>query len=133
MNLSSSQSELRRRCRAWIETAAAREAFDCLVKAAANLDGCDGYFNQKKRAFVFKHKATGERPHSFIVNRKWLRFYFREPTRSSRLQHESGLLKVFGQRLQAPTDSHLDEWAVNVEAGSEARFLVEKVLRAEFS
>lgn len=127
------QAALRRRNRARISSPAAKQAFDCLVDAAGRLDRCDGYFNQKKPAFVFRDKSTGKRPHSIIVNQGSLRFYFREPTRSSRMRQETKLRTVFGQRLEVPTNSHLDEWAVNVESESEARFLVEEVLKPALS
>ena len=97
------------------------------------MNGCDGYFTQEKRSFVFKGKNTEEPSYSFIVNKKWLLFYFREPTRSSRQRREQQLQEMFGERLIMRTKSKLNEWTVKVISESEARFLMDDVLRPEFS
>ena len=126
-----SQRVLRRKNRAWIDPEPVKAAFDRLVDAAAAMSDCDGYFTRKKRSFVFKHRNTGKRPYSFIVTKDWLRFYFREPSIPGRARHEERLREIFRERFCTdPND--LDEWTVNVTSESEARFLVEEVLRPTF-
>ena len=95
-----SQRVLRREYRGYIDCPAVETAYDCLVDGAAAMNGCDGYFTQEKRSFVFKGKNTEEPSYSFIVNKKWLLFYFREPTRSSRQRREQQLREMFGERLK---------------------------------
>ena len=96
------------------------------------MNSCQGYFTQTKRSFVIRNKNTPESPYSFITNREWLLFYFREPTKSSRRRHEQRLRQIFGERLVTKTKSDLDEWTVKVIAESEARFLLEEVLCPAF-
>ena len=109
-----------------------KAAYDCLVDGAGAIDGCHGYFTQEKRSFVFKKENAENPPYSFIANKKWLLFYFREPTRFSCLRHECRLRERFGERLSTTTESDLDEWTVKVVSEPEANFLVEEVLRSAF-
>lgn len=128
-----SQRVLRRKYRAKIVSSEVKDAYDCLVDGASAIKACRGYFTQEKPSFVFEGQNPGHPPYSFMVAENWLLFYFREPAWLSRKRQEERLRETFGERLSTKTKSDLDEWTVKVESEPEARFLVEEVLRAEFS
>ena len=106
---------------AQVQTSSAKDAFVLLVGTAATLKELTCHVQHKGviRDFRFIDK-NDEQPFSFIINRKWLLFYFRGPaTRSGRYTFEE-LRRV----LPMAKINARKEWTVRLANVEETRALL---------
>jgi hypothetical protein len=106
---------------AHVETPGAKDAFIYLVGSAATLRelSCHAQFKGIIRDFRFIN-AKEEQPFSFIVNRKWLLFYFRAPSVRSGKYSRATLLKLFPECRE----NQRNEWTVRLRSTEDVRSLL---------
>ena len=106
-------SELYSEWLASIEQAETREAFTYLVGLAACLGGYSCHPQKKGvvRDFRFLN-AQEEQPFAFIINQKWLLFYFRLPAVQGR--HYS--LDQVKAAFDSATVTNTGEWTVKLQS-----------------
>ena len=100
----------------YIEDSKVRAAFRYIVGLAAcsNRFQCHIQWKGEVRDFRF-HDDSGDQPHSFITNLRWLLFYFRPPAiRASRHARDS-LQKAFDSFEETPAG----EWTVKLRCISD--------------
>lgn len=97
-----------------------RDAFVYLVGFAATLKSltCHAQFKGAVRDFRF-YASDKQQPFSFIINKKWLLFYFRQPS------VRSGKYSLASLRQQFPSlkVNPRGEWTVRIASLQEARRL----------
>jgi hypothetical protein len=106
---------------AHVSNSGTREAFLYLAGFAATLEAltCHAQFKGVVRDFRF-YSDSGEQPFSFIINRRWLLFYFRPPSvRSGRYDPEA-LKNLF----PSMNINRRGEWTVRVASLQDAMRLV---------
>ena len=106
---------------AHVSDAGTKEAFLYLAGFAATLKSltCHAQFKGAVRDFRFLSE-NGEQPFSFIINKKWLLFYFRLPSvRSGRYNAES-LAGLF----PSMNTNNRGEWTVRISSLGDATRLV---------
>ncbi len=105
-----------------VESTGTRDAFMFLVGFAATLRelSCHAQFKGVVRDFRFIDLQS-EQPFSFIVNKKWLLFYFRMPSVRSR-RYDIELLKAAFADVNV---NKRGEWTVKLKDVEQARRLTD--------
>jgi hypothetical protein len=98
-----------------------KEAFVYLAGFAATLESltCHAQFKGVVRDFRF-YSVTGEQPFSFIINKRWLLFYFRPPSVWSGRYAPEALASLF----PSMNTNKRGEWTVRVASLQDATRLV---------
>jgi hypothetical protein len=106
---------------AHVEPPGVKEAFVYLVGSAATLRelSCHAQFKGVVRDFRFIN-AKDEQPFSFIVNQKWLLFYFRAPSVQSGSYSRADLVKLFPESRE----NKRKEWTVRLRSTEDVRALL---------
>ena len=97
----------------FIEAPEARAAFRYLVGLAAcsKRFNCHIQWKGEVRDFRF-HDTSGEQPHSFITNQRWLLFYFRPPAvRSGAYSRE-----LLAQDFETFEENPAGEWTLKLRS-----------------
>ena len=107
---------------AHVESPEAKKAFVYLVGAATTLKelSCHAQLKGVVRDFRFIN-AEGEQPFSFIVNRKWLLFYFRAPIVRRGSYSHAELVKLFPESRE----NKRKEWTVRLRSAEDVRILLQ--------
>ncbi|WP_440995020.1 hypothetical protein [Arhodomonas sp. SL1] len=97
-----------------ITDADTREAFLYIVGCAAALRGyeCHPQWKGEVRDFRFYRAGSSEQPYSFIVNQRWLLFYFRAPGVSTPGFSGAKLQEAF----ESAKENSAGEWTVKVRS-----------------
>jgi hypothetical protein len=95
----------------FIEVPETRAAFCYIVGIAASSKrySCHIQWKGQVRDFRF-HDVSGEQPHAFITNQRWLLFYFRPPAVRSNTYSRDRLAKDFDRFWETPKG----EWTVKL-------------------
>ena len=125
MLMESQEFELYSEWAARIGSPATLEAFQLLVGIAAcsTQYRCNAQWKGEVRDFRFYDIASGEQPFAFIVNRRWLLFYFRQPAVRSAVHSKNRLRAEFDTFGENPRG----EWTVKLTGVGDVRRLCEIV------
>ncbi|WP_018141537.1 hypothetical protein [Thioalkalivibrio sp. ALJ7] len=104
-----------------IQSEETEEAFVFLVGRSAALVGYECFPEAKGdvRDFRFYRDGTREQPFAFIVNRKWLLFYFRAPA----VQGGAYGFKHLQAEFDSAAENTAGEWTVKIRSLCDAKRL----------
>ncbi|WP_019627875.1 hypothetical protein [Thioalkalivibrio sp. AKL10] len=104
-----------------IEAEDVADAFVYLVGQAAVVSGYECYATRKGdvRDFRFYRAGSTEQPFAFIVNKRWLLFYFRTPA----VRTGSYTFGKLHEAFDSAAENAAGEWTVKVRSICDARRL----------
>lgn len=104
-----------------IESDEARAAFHYLIGVAASSRRyiCHAQWKGEVRDFRFIEQSSGEQPHSFITNRRWLLFYFRPPAVRSAQYCRDTIVQTFETFRENPAG----EWTLKLSGVADVQRL----------
>ena len=106
----------------YVETDAAKCAFRTLLTTGRYYV----YPNETKRSVKFRDRSSSRIPYSFIVTKRWLKFYVRTPAFESWQPFERTLVQRFGERFdrtQYRSNEGKPEWRVDLACVEDVEFL----------
>ena len=113
----------------YINSDAARDAYDLLIGAAADLNKFEcfpvRYKNKNKRDFRYYNRGERTHPFSFITNKSWLLFYLRKQAFESGVYNYAGLKSLFPNVKKSP---NYPEWIIYVRSKHDASSVIENIL-----
>ena len=106
---------------AQVESKETKDAFRYMVGAASSLKELTCHVQYKGEISDFRFVDTSnQQPFSFIVNKRWLLFYFRAPS----VRSGSYMLEELQQFLPTAEENARQEWKVRIHNIAEARALL---------